>query len=91
MYYPLSVPGTTEIKRGVVDPAARGTGAGRMLVTEAMTRARDDGYTRMVLDTIAPLTEAIALYKRLGFAPCAPFYDPEPYFVPYFSFFDYPL
>lgn len=91
MYYPLAEAGTTEIKRVFVDPVARGTGAGRMLVSDAMTRARADGYRRMVLDTIAPLTEAIALYTRLGFEPCAPFYEPEPDFVPYLRFFDHPL
>ena len=91
MYYPLKEAGTTEIKRVFVDPAARGTGAGSALMQTAMERARRDGYTRMVLDTIAPLTEAIALYNQLGFQPCAPFYEPEPDFVPYLRFFDHPL
>lgn len=91
MYYPLAQNGVTEIKRVYVDDSARGTGAGRALMETAMNRARDDGYNRMVLDTIAPLTEAIALYTRLGFAPCAPFYEPDPAFVPHLRFFDHPL
>ncbi|WP_299041535.1 GNAT family N-acetyltransferase [uncultured Tateyamaria sp.] len=91
MYYPLTAPGTTEIKRVFVDPAGRGTGAGRALMQDAMARARADGYTRVVLDTISPLTEAIALYERLGFTPCAPFYDPDPAFAPYLRFFDHRL
>lgn len=91
MYYPLSIPGVTEIKRIYVAPTARGTGAGRALIETAMTRARTDGYDRMVLDTIAPLTEAIALYNRLGFKPCAPFYEPDPEFMPYLRFFDHAL
>ncbi|MEO0746666.1 MAG: hypothetical protein AAFY49_15075 [Pseudomonadota bacterium] len=56
-----------------------------------MRRAAADGYGRMVLDTIAPLTEAIALYERLGFAPCAPFYNPDPAFAPHLRFFDITL
>ncbi|WP_299145789.1 GNAT family N-acetyltransferase [uncultured Tateyamaria sp.] len=91
MYYPLDMPGVTEIKRIYVDKAARGTGAGRALIETAMKRARNDGYTRMVLDTIAPLTEAIALYERVGFSACAPFYEPDPQFAAYLRFFDHPL
>ena len=91
MYYPLAQDGVTEIKRVYVDDSARGTGAGRALMETAMNRAQGDGYNRMVLDTIAPLTEAIALYTRLGFAPCAPFYEPDPAFEPHLRFFDHPL
>ena len=91
MYYPLAEIGTCEIKRVFVDPAGRGTGAGRALMVAAMDGARADGYTRVVLDTIAPLKEAIGLYERLGFKPCAPFYEPEPAFEPYLRFFDHPL
>ncbi|WP_299150052.1 GNAT family N-acetyltransferase [uncultured Tateyamaria sp.] len=91
MYYPLTAQGVTEIKRVFVDPAARGTGAGRILLQATLDGARRDGYTRAVLDTIAPLTEAIALYDRMGFAPCPPFYDPDPDFAPHLRFFDHPL
>jgi len=91
MYYPLALDGVTEIKRVYVDPKARGTGTGRRLIEEAMTRARADGYTRMVLDTMAPLTEAITLYERMGFTPCAPYYDVPPAFLPHLRYFDHPL
>ncbi|GGX46319.1 hypothetical protein GCM10007385_12330 [Tateyamaria omphalii] len=91
MYYPLAEPGTTEIKRVYVDPSARGTGAGRALIQDTMARAKADGYTRLVLDTMSGLTEAIALYDRLGFQPCAPYYDAKPAFLPYLRFFDHPL
>lgn len=91
MYYPLAEAGVTEIKRVFVDPAARGLGAGRTLMRDGMRRAAADGYRRMVLDTMVHLTEAIALYQRLGMSPCAPFYDPDPAFVPYLRFFDISL
>lgn len=77
MYYPIDTT-TTEIKRVFVSPEARGTGAGRALIAQAMVLAKADGFARMVLDSIAPLTEAIALYERMGFSPCDPFYDPDP-------------
>ncbi|MEL7097779.1 MAG: GNAT family N-acetyltransferase [Pseudomonadota bacterium] len=90
MYYPIE-PDVTEIKRVYVAPEGRGQGAARALVTEAMARAREDGYRRMVLDTVSALTEAIALYESMGFAPCAPFYDPDPKFVRALRFYDIAL
>ena len=90
MYYPVA-PATCEIKRVFLAPEARGTGAAALIVQDAMHRAKADGYARMVLDTIHTLTEAIALYKRLGFAPCAPFYDPDPRFAETLCFFDISL
>jgi GNAT superfamily N-acetyltransferase len=91
MYYPLDLPTTCEIKRVFVEDSARGHGAGKALMRDAMQRARADGYDRMVLDTMYLLTEAIALYEALGFAPCPPFYTPEPAFAPILRFYDHPL
>jgi GNAT superfamily N-acetyltransferase len=79
---------TSEIKRVYVTPAARGHGAARAIVGAAIDQARADGYARMALDTMAWLTEAIALYESLGFAPCAPFHDPGPEFAPFIRFYD---
>ncbi|MEM6760230.1 MAG: GNAT family N-acetyltransferase [Pseudomonadota bacterium] len=90
MYYPFSE-GVTEMKRVYVDPRARGSGAGRALVQAGIDHARADGYARMVIDTITPLHEAIALYQSLGFAPCAPFYEPDPAFADVLRFFDLSL
>lgn len=56
-----------EIKRLYVDPAARGTGAGRLLVEVAVGAARKAGATALRLDTTKNLTQAIALYENLGF------------------------
>ncbi|WP_299591944.1 GNAT family N-acetyltransferase [uncultured Tateyamaria sp.] len=91
MYYPLPAPATTEIKRVYVAPSARGTGAGRALMQDAMSRAKSDGYGRVVLDTMSRLTEAIALYERLGFRPCTPYYEADPAFIPHLRFFEHPL
>ncbi|MEO9684993.1 MAG: GNAT family N-acetyltransferase [Tateyamaria sp.] len=91
MYYPFEIKGVTEIKRVFVDQTARGTGAGSALLRATMQAAQTDGYTRVVLDTMTTLTEAIALYGRVGFQPCAPYYETNPDFMPYLRFFDHPL
>ena len=80
-------PGTTEIKRVYVSDAARGHGAGRAICEAAMEIARERGYARMVLDTTTRLTEAIALYEKLGFAEIAPFYDSPEDFAQNLMFF----
>ncbi len=90
MYYEIA-PGTCEIKRVFVSEAARGSGAGRALMRAGLDAAKADGYTRMVLDTVHTLPEAIALYEAMGFAPCAPFYEPDPRFIAHLRFFDITL
>jgi DNA-binding MarR family transcriptional regulator/GNAT superfamily N-acetyltransferase len=58
---------TAEIKRMWIDPAWRGLGLGRRLLSSLEELGRAQGRHRIVLDTNATLREAIALYERSGY------------------------
>lgn len=64
--------GTCEMNRMFVRPAARGSGAGRALVTGLIERAVGMGFRRMVLGALTRHHEALALYTGMGFRPSAP-------------------
>ena len=68
---------TAELKRLWVRPEARGTGAGRLLVGEAIQQARLVGYARVQLDTTPGMEAAQALYTSFGFIGIPP-YRPNP-------------
>jgi putative acetyltransferase len=69
---------TAEMKRLYVVPGARKSGVGRALAEAAVSHARELGFSRVVLDTIADRMElAVALYRSMGFLPIPP-YLPTP-------------
>ena len=58
---------TAEMKRLYVTPAGRGHRLGERLARRIMELAREDGYKRMVLDTVAPLEAPAATLEGEGF------------------------
>ena len=69
---------TAEIKRMWIAPTARGMGLGKRLLAHLEDHARGAGRTRIVLDTNASLTEAIALYESCGYVAIGRYND-NPY------------
>ena len=58
---------TAEVKRLWIDPAARGLGVARRILTALEARAVDHGARVAQLDTNSSLIEAIALYRAAGY------------------------
>jgi ribosomal protein S18 acetylase RimI-like enzyme len=58
---------SAEIKRMWVDPGRRGIGLGKRLLAQLEAQARSSGRSRVVLDTNRSLTEAISMYRALGY------------------------
>lgn len=60
-------PGTVELRKMYVRPAARGVRLGARLLDIAVDWARGQGAERIVLDTVEEMTRAIAFYEANGF------------------------
>jgi putative acetyltransferase len=76
----LGEAGQAEMKRVFVAPAARGKGVARVLMEALERDAARLGVTLMQLETGIKQPEAIALYRKFGYAERGPFgsYQPDP-------------
>ncbi|WP_432524059.1 GNAT family N-acetyltransferase [Kineococcus sp. SYSU DK006] len=63
----LLEPGTAEVKRMYVEPAARGTGTAVDLLRALEERARALGVRRLLLETGTLQPEAVRFYAREGY------------------------
>lgn len=70
--------GVAELKRMWIQLPYQRQGLGIALLEKALSFAKNAGYEKMRLDTLATMTPAIALYKRSGFYTIDPYYfNPE--------------
>ncbi len=67
-----------EVKRVWIAPRARGTGVASRIMGELEALAREAGFSAVRLDTNRTLTEAHALYRKLGYGEIAR-YNANPY------------
>lgn len=63
-----------EVKRLYVRPAYRGHGLGDRLAAAVVAAAREVGYARLLLDTLAHMKTAQAVYARAGFRTTGAYY-----------------
>lgn len=71
----LSHPPHAEIKTLFVAPEARGRGLGRRILERLLAEAQAQGFAEVRLETVAFMTDAIRLYRALGFAECPAYYE----------------
>lgn len=60
-------PGTAEVKRVFTKPHCRGQGVAAAVIAALEQLAKQQGYTRLVLETGLTMLPAQRLYHRLGF------------------------
>jgi putative acetyltransferase len=79
-------PGIGEIKRVYVRADHRGPGFGPRLTQAVIDRAKELGYARVRVDTLASMAAAIEFYQEMGFVPTPAFW-PHP--APGALYFEY--
>jgi putative acetyltransferase len=58
---------TCELRKMYSLKSQRGKGLGKSIMEFALFKAKELGYSRVILETASPLKEAIGLYKKYGF------------------------
>lgn len=60
-------PDTCELVKMYLLPQGRGTGLGSRLITLCLETAREAGFSRIYLETMPELRQALKAYEKLGF------------------------
>lgn len=63
---------TCELRKMYSLPSQRGKGLGNSIIEFALSKAKELGYSRVILETASPLKAAIGLYKKYGFTEFNP-------------------
>jgi GNAT superfamily N-acetyltransferase len=83
--------GSCEMKRLFVPSRFQGQGTGRLLCQALLDTADDDGYRVMRLDTGSQNSEALAMYKSLGFHECLAYHEYPTDLMTHLRFLEKPL
>lgn len=59
--------GIAEVKRVFIKKEYRGKGVSKHIMTLLEKRAKEEGFHKLVLETGAPLVEALGLYYKMGY------------------------
>ena len=62
-----------EIKRMFVRPNFRGKKIGNLMIEEVIKVAKENGYSKLYLDTAQYMSSAVTLYKKFGFQETEPY------------------
>ena len=60
--------GTCELVKMYLSPEARGIGLGRKLIHQSLEMAKSLGYSRVYLETMPELKQAVKVYEKFGFS-----------------------
>ena len=63
---------TCELRKMYLLKEIRGRGIGKFILNTAIKTAEEKHFKKIILETISPLTVAIALYKQYGFKEVKP-------------------
>jgi len=66
---------SAEVRRLFVRDKARGSGLGRRLAGTLVEQAIGNGISRLVLNTLPAMSQAIALYESMGFEQVEPYVE----------------
>lgn len=58
---------TCELVKMYLSPLVRGLGAGKLLMNQCLVAAKNNGFTKVYLETMPELTSAIPMYEKFGF------------------------